>query len=144
MNATPISSHVPSAVRALKGYFVACVGGLLVWIVAVTVIDHILRFGIANYSAAERTLQFTLPMMYARLTMAVVASLLAGALTRWISPSSRWAATLVGAVIFGAFVPLHVSIWTRLPVWYHLAFLLTIVPGVLVGALLPQMVRSKS
>ena len=34
------------------------------------------------------------------------------------------------------FVPLHIAIWSKFPVWYHLTFLLTIIPAVLVGALL--------
>jgi hypothetical protein len=37
------------------------------------------------------------------------------------------------------FVPLHIAIWSKFPVWYHLTFLLTIIPAVLVGALLPAL-----
>jgi hypothetical protein len=39
----------------------------------------------------------------------------------------------------GEFVPLHIAIWNKFPVWYHLTFLLTIIPAVLVGALLPAL-----
>jgi hypothetical protein len=35
------------------------------------------------------------------------------------------------------FVPVHIAIWSKFPAWYHLTFLLTIIPAVLVGALLP-------
>jgi hypothetical protein len=35
------------------------------------------------------------------------------------------------------FLPVHIAIWSKFPVWYHLTFLLTIIPAVLVGALLP-------
>jgi hypothetical protein len=30
----------------------------------------------------------------------------------------------------------HIAIWSKFPAWYHLTFLLTIIPAVLVGALL--------
>jgi hypothetical protein len=40
-------------------------------------------------------------------------------------------------VVLAMFLPLHIAIWNRLPAWYHLTFLLTIIPAVLVGALLP-------
>jgi hypothetical protein len=33
-------------------------------------------------------------------------------------------------------LPLHIAIWSKFPVWYDLTFLLTIIPAVLVGALL--------
>ena len=70
--------------------------------------------------------------------MAIVTSLAAGAVTRWISPASRWAPLIVGSVVLAMFVPVHISLWSRFPVWYHLTFLLTIIPAVLVGGLLPR------
>jgi hypothetical protein len=121
----------------MKRSILACLAGLLTWIVVVTVINRLLRLSLPNYTAAEQTLQFTLGMKWARLLMAIVTSLVAGAVTRWISPSSRWAPLIVGSVVLAMFVPLHIAIWSTFPVWYHLTFLLTIIPAVLVGALLP-------
>ena len=121
----------------MKRSILACLAGLLAWIVVVTVINRVLRLSLLNYTAAEQTLQFTLGMKWARLLMAIVTSLVAGAVTRWISPSSRWAPLIVGSVVLAMFVPLHIAIWSKFPVWYHLTFLLTIIPAVLVGALLP-------
>jgi hypothetical protein len=46
---------------------------------------------------------------------------------------------IVGSVVLAMFVPLHIAIWSKFPVWYHLTFLLTIIPAVLVGALLPAL-----
>jgi hypothetical protein len=77
-------------------------------------------------------------MKWARLLMAIVTSVAAGAVTGWISRSNRWAPLVVGGVVLAMFVPVHVAIWNKLPVWYHLTFLLTIIPAVLVGALLPS------
>ena len=121
----------------MKRSILACLAGLLAWIVVVTVINRVLRLSLPNYTAAEQTLQFTLGMKWARLLMAIVTSLVAGAVTRWISPSSRWAPLVVGGVVLAMFLPVHIAIWSKFPVWYHLTFLLTIIPAVLVGALLP-------
>jgi hypothetical protein len=121
----------------MKRSILACLAGLLTWIVVVTVINRVLRLSLPNYTAAEQTLQFTLGMKWARLSMAIVTSLVAGSVTGWISPSSRWAPLIVGGVVLAMFVPLHIAIWSKFPVWYHLTFLLTIIPAVLVGALLP-------
>ena len=123
----------------MKRSILACLVGLLTWIVVVTVINRVLRLSLPNYTAAEQTLQFTLGVKWARLLMAIVTSLVAGAVTRWISPSSRWAPLIVGSVVLAMFVPLHIAIWSKFPVWYHLTFLLTIIPAVLVGALLPAL-----
>ena len=120
----------------MKRSIFACFVGLLTWMVVVTVINRVLRLSLPNYTAAEHTLQFTLEMKVARLAMAIVTTLAAGAVTRWIAPASRWAPWIVGSVVLAMFVPVHISLWSRFPVWYHLTFLLTIIPAVLVGALL--------
>jgi hypothetical protein len=114
----------------------ACLAGLVTWILVVSLINRMLRLSLPNYTAAEHTLQFTLGMKWARLLMAVATSLVAGAVTRRISPLSRWAPLIVGSIVLAMFLPLHIAIWNRLPVWYHLTFLLTIIPAVLAGELL--------
>ena len=121
----------------MKRSVLACLAGLLTWIVVITVINRGLRLSLPNYTAAEQTLQFTLGMKWARLLMAIVTSVVAGAATGWIPRSSRRAPLLVGSVVLVMFVPVHLAIWSKFPVWYHLTFLLTIIPAVLVGALLP-------
>jgi hypothetical protein len=121
----------------MKRSIFACLAGLLTWLVVVSVINRVLRLSLPNYTAAEQTLQFTLAMKWARLLMAIVTSLAAGAVTRWISPSRRWAPLIVGGVVLAMFLPVHIAIWSRLPAWYHLTFLLTIIPAVLAGAMLP-------
>ncbi|MGB9146998.1 MAG: hypothetical protein WCC14_14320 [Acidobacteriaceae bacterium] len=118
----------------MKRSILATLAGLLTWVVVVSVIDRVLRLSLPNYTAAEHTLQFTLGMKWARLAMAIVTSLAAGAITRWVSPSSRWAPLIVGGVVLALFLPAHIAIWSKFPVWYHLTFLLTIVPAVWVGA----------
>ena len=120
----------------MKRSILACLAGLLTWAVVVTVINRVLRLSLPNYTAAEHTLEFTLAMKWARLLMAIATSMVAGAVTRWISPSSRWAPLIVGSVVLAMFVPAHIALWSKFPAWYHLTFLLTIIPAVLVGALL--------
>lgn len=119
-----------------KRFILACVVGLLTWIVVVSLINRFLRLSVPDYTMAEQTLQFTLGMKWARLVMAIVTSVVAGAVTSWISRSRRWAPFTVGAVVLLMFLPVHISIWSKFPVWYHLGFLLPIIPSVLAGALL--------
>ena len=121
----------------MKRSILACLAGLLTWIVIISVINRVLRLSLPNYTAAEHTLQFTLGMKWARLLMGIVTSVVAGGVTGWISRASRWAPLIVGSVVLAIFVPLHVAIWSKFPVWYHLTFLLTIIPAVLAGAVLP-------
>jgi hypothetical protein len=115
--------------------------GLIAWGVVVTVLNFGLRAAIPGYHAAEATLQFTLAMKWGRLIEAALASLAAGAVVAWIAPSKSWAPWLVGVVVLAMFLPVHVQLWSKFPAWYHLSFLLPLVPLVALGGML---VRSRA
>lgn len=109
------------------------VAGLVAWAVVVTLINFGLRAAIPGYHAAEATLDFTLTMKIARLVMAAATSIAAGAVVSLIEPSRRWAPWLVGLIILAMFLPVHVSLWSKFPVWYHLGFLVPLAPLVALG-----------
>ena len=122
----------------MKRSILAFVAGLVTWFLVATVINRILRAGFPGYTLAEPAMAFTLGMKIARLTMAVLASLAAGAVTAWIAPSRTRLPWILGAVILAPFLPLHVMIWAKFPAWYHLFFLGTLVPLVALGAALTR------
>jgi len=112
------------------------VAGLVAWVVVVTILNFGLRAAIPDYRAAEATLQFTLAMKIGRLIEAAPTSLAAGAVIGWIDPSRRWTPWLVGAIVLAAFLPVHVKLWNSFPAWYHLSFLVPLVPLLVIGAAL--------
>jgi hypothetical protein len=118
------------------------VAGLLAWVVIVTLLNFGLRAAIPGYHSAEATLDFTLAMKLGRLIEAAVASVAAGAVVGLVAPSKKWAPLIVGLIILAIFLPVHVSLWARFPVWYHLAFLVPLVPLVVLGASLPRATRT--
>lgn len=109
------------------------VAGLVAWAVIATLLNFGLRVAIPDYHAAEATLQFTMAMKIGRLTEAAVASVVAGIVTARIDPARRWAPWLVGVIILGMFLPVHIGLWSKFPAWYHLAFLVPLVPLVAIG-----------
>ncbi len=121
--------------RAILGFL----AGLIGWVVVASVLDRILRVAITGYALAEPQLHFTLGMMIARLLLGVLASLAAGAIVRWVAPKEIRVSWILGIVILLAFLPVHFKIWNALPVWYHLIFLISIVPCVVMGSRLVRM-----
>jgi len=117
-----------------KRSVLATAAGLVVWILVVSLLNGGLRLGLAGYTAAEPTMSFTLTMMAARLTIAALASLIGGAALGWIAPRARAAPLVLGAILVAVFVPVHVQLWSRFPPWYHLTFLLSLLPLVVLGA----------
>jgi hypothetical protein len=112
----------------------AIVAALVAWAAVATLLNFGVRAAIPGYHAVEQSFVFTLPMMIARLALAVAASLAAGIVARTIAPASRYAPLVAGAILLVLFVPVHIQIGARLPLWYHLFFLVTLVPFVLLGA----------
>jgi len=122
----------------MKRSILAVVAGAVLWLVVVSLLDRVLRLGIPGYTEAEPTFAFTLGMMLARLGIAALSSLAAGAAAALIARSARRAPWITGALFLAMFVPEHVKLWQVLPVWYHLTFLLTLVPLFGAGGWLAQ------
>jgi hypothetical protein len=114
------------------------IGGLLAWVILVTLLNFGLRAAIPGYHVAEPSFAFTLTMMIGRLAIAALTSLAAGALVSAVARESAAAPLIVGGILLAMFLPIHIQIGARLPLWYHLAFLLTIVPLVWAGARLAR------
>lgn len=110
--------------------------GLVAWAIVATILNFGLRAALPDYHAAETTLQFTGAMKAGRLIEAAIASLTAGAIVRAVAPASRWAPWIAGVLVLAMFLPVHVQLWSKFPVWYHLTFLLSIVPLFALGAAL--------
>ena len=118
----------------MKRAIYALVAGLVMWALVATLLNRVLRLALPGYAAAEPTLIFTLTMKVARLILAALASLAAGATAGLIAPARKGVPWLLGAIILAAFIPVHVQLWAKFPVWYHLTFLVTLVPLVVLGA----------
>lgn len=108
------------------------VAGLLVWAAVATLAGLVMRGTWVDYARVADTMTFTLPMMIARLTIGAVATLAAGRVAAMIG-RSMLARLAPGILLLLAFIPEHVTLWQKFPVWYHLTFLLSLVPLAYLG-----------
>src|SRR5215831_17145405 len=103
----------------------AFVVGLVLWVLITSVLNRVLRAWLDGYAAAEPQMTFTLPMMAARLVLGALSSLAAGTGAGAIALPKSYAPWVLGGILVAGFIPVHVQIWDKFPVWYHLTFLLT-------------------
>ena len=122
----------------MKRAILAVAAGLVLWILLISVLNRGLRLLVVGYAAAEPTLSFTLGMLVARLLIAALTSLIAGALVRWLAPANVRAPLLLGVILLIAFIPVHVRLWSLFPFWYHMVFLVTLIPLVMLGSRLKR------
>jgi hypothetical protein len=109
------------------------VAGLVIWVVAVSVAGLIMRAAWPAYASVADAMTFTLPMMIARLSIGAVATVAAGWVAGTITRRSTIATVLPGVLLLVAFIPEHISLWEKFPVWYHLTFLLSLIPLTFAG-----------
>jgi hypothetical protein len=122
----------------MKRAILAFLAGLVAWLLVVSVLDRGLRIALAGYAVAEPKMTFTVGMMAARLAIAAVTSVMAGAVAGWISPAGVRVAWVMGAILLVLFIPEHARLWNTFPVWYHLSFLVPLVPLLVLGSWLTR------
>lgn len=110
---------------------------LVMWFVVVTAVHRSMCLLWPAYALATPLLNFTLPMKIARLSLGALCTLIAAATARRLS-AARWLPVVLGCSLLVLFPPAHYSLWNRLPVWYHVSFLGSLVPLALLGSRLPS------
>ncbi len=110
---------------------VATIGGL------------ILRASWPAYASVATAMTFTLPMLITRLSIGAVATISAGLVTALIARRSIGAALTTGALLLLGFLPQHIHIWAKFPAWYHLTFLLSLLPLTYLGGRAARMTQAE-
>jgi hypothetical protein len=118
----------------MRRQVIAFVSALIAWVLVASLLDRLLRIGLPGYAAAEPAMSFTLSMQWARLVLGALASVSAGYVLARLAPNRGRLPLILGALLLAMFLPVHYNLWNKFPVWYHLLFLLTIVPLVMAGA----------
>jgi hypothetical protein len=108
------------------------VAGLLVWAGVAALGGIVMRGTWADYARVADAMTFTLPMMIARLAIGAVATITAGRVAARIG-QSMLARLSPGMLLLLIFIPQHIALWQKLPIWYHLTFLLSLVPLTYIG-----------
>ncbi len=111
----------------------AIAAGLVTWFVVATLGNFVVRAALPGYTDVEVAMNFTLGMQVARLGVGVLSSIVAGFVASWIAGKRRDVLILT-VLLLAVFLPVHYSLWTRFPIWYHALFLLSLVVAPSAGA----------
>ena len=112
--------------------FIGVVTGLAVWVAIAFVAGLIMRETWPAYASVADAMTFTLSMMIVRLSIGALATVSMGFVTASITPSAV-ARLIPGLILLIVFIPEHVTLWDKFPIWYHLWFLLSLVPLTYLG-----------
>ncbi len=124
--------------RRVMRIILAVVAGLVVWTVVVTVCDIAMRKLWIEYALVEKSLVFKLPMKIMRLLESGVSSLVSGFAVALVAKERIKSPLATGVLILAMFLPSHISIWHKFPLWYHLTFFASLPLLSLAGGLLQR------
>jgi hypothetical protein len=117
--------------------------GFVSWFVAATLANLLVRALIPTYGAAEAVMAFTLPMLLARLTVGFLSSVVAGFACSSIARQSRKAVYVLALLMLIFFLPVHYKLLANFPIWYHVVFLGTLAPLIILGGTLRGRLQTK-
>ena len=76
--------------------------------------------------------------MLFELVHSVITSLLSGFLAAFVANENRRAPLILAILLLVVGIAVQASVWSLLPIWYHLAFLLLLVPMTIAGGYLKK------
>ncbi|PWT94312.1 MAG: hypothetical protein C5B55_02935 [Blastocatellia bacterium] len=117
----------------------AVIVAIVTWFVVATIGNLILRVALPGYASVEVAMTFTLTMMICRLVLGLISSLGSGFVCAVIAGGGKLAPKVVAVIMVLLFLPVHYMLWSKFPIWYHLFFLITLAPTILIGASLKRM-----
>jgi hypothetical protein len=112
----------------------AVIVSVITWFLVATICNFILRAALPGYSAVEVAMTFTLTMMICRLIVGLISSVAAGFVCALIAGRNSLAPKVAAVIMVLLFLPVHYMLWDKFPIWYHLFFLITLAPAMLLGA----------
>ncbi len=113
---------------------VAVVVGYAVWSALWIAAGAAIRVAAPNSIREDATVESTVILLL-MLVSSIVISLGSGLCSAMISRFRPFLPVLVlGFALLATGIPIQMAYWDKMPVWYHLSFLVLLVPGVLIGA----------
>ena len=95
----------------------------------------LIRSLVQGYAEVEKAMNFssdhaTRPSCARRWS---IVTIVAGVACAAVTPTTRWPVYVFALLLLALFVPVHVSLWDKFPIWYHIVCLGFLFPLVKLG-----------
>ena len=118
----------------MKHTILGVVAGYIVWTV-IWLGGNATLFSAAAEQSASGEAVTAIGTLAGVLLLSIVCSLVAGMVAGWLGKQNAAQAVLItGVLLVLTGIGVQASVWSLMPVWYHLSFLLLILPVAMLGA----------
>ena len=109
------------------------IGGFVVWSVLWVAGDAVLRTVWTSYNESVKTMQINSAMLIVPLILSVIVSIISGYIAALIAGENTKSPLILGIILLIVGVLVQMSVWEQIPLWYHLTFLILLVPMTSLG-----------
>ncbi len=109
------------------------VAGFFVWSILWVGTDAVLKAVWAGYKENVEAMSFSPAMLIVPLILSAVCSITAGFVAALIAGENSKSPLILGALLLIAGIFAQMGVWDKIPLWYHLAFWILLIPMTVLG-----------
>ena len=115
------------------------VAGFFVWSILWVGTDAVLKAVWTGYKENVEAMSFSPAMLIVPLILSAVCSITAGFVAALIAGENSKSPLILGALLLIAGIFAQMGVWDKIPLWYHLAFWILLIPMTVFGGKLIRM-----
>ncbi|MBA3599864.1 MAG: hypothetical protein H0W45_01290 [Acidobacteria bacterium] len=113
--------------------FLGVTVGFVVWSILWVGVDTILRAVWTSYDESVKAMTFSSSMLIVPLVLSAVVSIISGFVAALISRENSKSSLILGILLLIVGIFVQMSVWDKIPLWYHLTFLILLIPMTILG-----------
>ncbi len=115
------------------------VAGFFVWSILWVGIDAVLKGVWTGYNESVEAMSFSPAMLIVPLILSAVCSIISGFVAALIARENSKSPLILGVLLLVVGIFVQMAVWDKIPLWYHLAFWILLVPMTVFGGKLIQL-----
>jgi len=109
------------------------VAGFIVWSILWVGVDAGLRAVWISYDESVKAMTFSSSMLIVPLILSAIVSIVSGFVAALIAKENSKSPLILGIVLLIVGIFAQMGVWDKIPLWYHLAFWILLVPMTVLG-----------
>ena len=112
---------------------IGVVVGFIVWSILWVGFDAVLRAVWISYDESVKAMTFSSTMLVIPLILSAIVSIISGFVAALISRENSKSSLILGILLLIVGIFVQMSVWDKIPLWYHLTFLILLIPMTILG-----------
>ncbi|MGC2237955.1 MAG: hypothetical protein WA584_17480 [Pyrinomonadaceae bacterium] len=109
------------------------VAGFIVWSILWVGADAVIRAIWTSYDESAKAMSFQTSMLFVPLILSAVVSVISGLIAALIARENTKSPLILGIILLIVGLLVQLSVWNQIPLWYHLTFLILLIPATILG-----------